>query len=280
MGSLKDISSFSILLFLFMFTYVLLGMELFANRVKYNANDKYDLTDGTSPRENFDSFWNALLTIFIVLTGENWDSIMYSFARPFGAEAVVFFVSFIIIGQMILLNLFLAILLKNFDESKVVDKIDPAAERLTFLDKLSELLKGAFERLEARLCHHSRKAERYKAPEAAPPEFTEAQQVPKEPVEEEVKFNEEETKKLQKVMSLFQKKESPLDRAKNRFLSKLHGDDANNSSRIKRKQSFANIILLKQAAMHHKSEDEVCEGSALFCLKKDNRIRMRLARLV
>jgi len=139
-GSLKDISSFSILLFLFMFTYLLLGMELFANKVKYNSNDKFDLVNGTSPKQNFDNFWNALLTIFIVLTGQNWDSIMYSFARPFGAVAVVFFVSFVVIGQMILLNLFLAILLKNFDESKVVDQIDPNAERITFLDKFSDYL--------------------------------------------------------------------------------------------------------------------------------------------
>jgi len=32
--SLKDISNFSVLLFIFMFTYTLLGMELFAYSVK------------------------------------------------------------------------------------------------------------------------------------------------------------------------------------------------------------------------------------------------------
>jgi hypothetical protein len=36
--SLRDISSFSILLILFMYIYALLGMELFANRIFVNTD--------------------------------------------------------------------------------------------------------------------------------------------------------------------------------------------------------------------------------------------------
>lgn len=122
--SLKDISTFSILLFLFMFTYILLGLELFAFQVKYNDNDEIDLENGVSPRINFDDFYHGFLTIFQVLTEENWDSIMYSFARAKGLVAILFFISFIMIGNMILLNLFLAILLSNFDNSALVEKIE------------------------------------------------------------------------------------------------------------------------------------------------------------
>ena len=64
------------------------------------------------------------MTIFIVLTGENWDGIMYDFTRAKGTVAIIFFVSFVVIGQMMLLNLFLAILLKNFDESSIVKRKD------------------------------------------------------------------------------------------------------------------------------------------------------------
>lgn len=60
-----------------MFTYSLLGMELFAYRVRYNDNDEIDMTDGESPRVNFDIFLNAFTAIFIILIGEDWNNVMY-----------------------------------------------------------------------------------------------------------------------------------------------------------------------------------------------------------
>ena len=56
------------------------------------------MINGTSPRINFDTFFDAFLTIFIVLTGENWDAIMYDFTRAKGGIAIFFFVSFVVIG--------------------------------------------------------------------------------------------------------------------------------------------------------------------------------------
>jgi voltage-dependent calcium channel L type alpha-1D len=38
--SLKDISNFSVLLSLFMYIYALLGMEMFANKVRYSLDDE------------------------------------------------------------------------------------------------------------------------------------------------------------------------------------------------------------------------------------------------
>jgi hypothetical protein len=67
--SLKDISNFSVLLFLFMFTYTLLGMEMFAYYVKYDINNEVS-ENGVSPRANFDTFLIGLTTVFIVLIGE------------------------------------------------------------------------------------------------------------------------------------------------------------------------------------------------------------------
>lgn len=75
----KDISNFIVLLFLFIFTYAMLGMELFAYKVRFDSEgnpinlDQYggmSTTVGESPRENFDSFLNAFVTIFIVLIGD------------------------------------------------------------------------------------------------------------------------------------------------------------------------------------------------------------------
>lgn len=54
--TLKDIASFSIILFLFMYIYAVLGMELFSNKVKFDDNDMLDLQNGTPLNSNFDSF--------------------------------------------------------------------------------------------------------------------------------------------------------------------------------------------------------------------------------
>lgn len=124
--SIKDVSNFSVLLFLFIFIYTLLGRELFAYKVQFDENGNYSTSDtATSPRNNFDTFPNALITIFIVLTGEQWNFIMYDVYRFSKYLALFFFISLIIIGQMILLNLFLAILLENFsmdDKKEIGDK--------------------------------------------------------------------------------------------------------------------------------------------------------------
>lgn len=76
---MKDISNFIVLLFLFIFTYSMLGMELFAYKCRLDEDgypinlDAYNgmsTTIGISPRENFDTFLNAFTTIYIVLIGD------------------------------------------------------------------------------------------------------------------------------------------------------------------------------------------------------------------
>jgi len=81
--SLKDISNFSILLFLFIFIFSLLGMELFAFKAMFNVDgelltdedyDIYNLQDNLeAPRTNFDSIGFAILSVFIVIIGEDWN---------------------------------------------------------------------------------------------------------------------------------------------------------------------------------------------------------------
>jgi hypothetical protein len=120
--SLKDMSSFAVLLFLFMFTYSLLGMELFAFRIKESEHvvDEYGGGGGEksfySPRANFDSFLSAFTTIFIVLIGEDWISVLFGHMRQTSMITSLFFVTLYVLGNFIMLNLFLAILLKNFEE--------------------------------------------------------------------------------------------------------------------------------------------------------------------
>ena len=106
--SLRDISSFSVLLFLLLFIYVLLGMDL--------LSDKYsDTFIIEEPRLNFNNFLNAFVLVFSVLTLELWDQIMFKYVRLHGSPVILYFVTLVILAVMIFLNLFLAILLENFD---------------------------------------------------------------------------------------------------------------------------------------------------------------------
>jgi len=116
--TIKAIVTFVILLGIFIFIYTLLGMELFAYKVWFSEDEGEILPEadgGVPPRVNFNGIWNALITIFIVFIGEDWNSVMYSHYREFKHLSTFFFISFFVIGNLVLLNLFLAILLQNFE---------------------------------------------------------------------------------------------------------------------------------------------------------------------
>lgn len=82
-----------------------------------SSTDYVDWANGSSPQYNFDTFINSFATVFIVLTNESMSQIYYDYYRTVGdATSTIYFLSLVIIGQKILLNLFLAILLENFDE--------------------------------------------------------------------------------------------------------------------------------------------------------------------
>eukprot|EP00347_Sterkiella_histriomuscorum_P013361 403365010 len=122
--TLKDVSTFSILLFLFIFVYSLLGMEMFAFKAKFNSAGLIDMENGIDPPSNFNNFLEAFTTVFVVLTNDGWSGIYFNYYRATGSiVSTIFFLSLIIIGQKILLNLFLAILLENFDEDSLSQEI-------------------------------------------------------------------------------------------------------------------------------------------------------------
>ena len=116
--TIKDIRNFAVLMFLFMFIYTLLGMEMYAYKIRFKDEDfsAADPEGEVFPRANFNNFLYGIITIFIVFIGEDWNSSMYDVYRATGPGAYLFFISLFVIGNLILLNLFLAILLKNFEE--------------------------------------------------------------------------------------------------------------------------------------------------------------------
>ena len=118
---LQDCVNALLLLVLIMMIFTLLGMQFFGGRwtaAKFCEDPTdYEACKAFTPRPNFDTFWNGFVTVFQILTGENWNEVMYTglVAMEGSASVVVYFVILNVVGNYIVLNLFLAILLARFD---------------------------------------------------------------------------------------------------------------------------------------------------------------------
>ncbi|KAF1332070.1 Voltage-gated ion channel, partial [Globisporangium splendens] len=106
-------------------------MQTFANQFRF---DEYDYPVDSKhdavyiPRSNFDTLLWSMVTVFQILTGENWNVVMQDGWRSTGWSAVTYFVSLVVLGNFTVLNLFLAILLGNFEESSDDERKDARKE--------------------------------------------------------------------------------------------------------------------------------------------------------
>lgn len=105
--SLSKFIYLALLLLLFSVIYTLLGLQVFKGQ--------FDFKEGV-PRSNYDNFHNSFISTFQVLSIENWQAILFSAMRSkAGIPGAILLISWIILGNFILLNLFLAILLEGFN---------------------------------------------------------------------------------------------------------------------------------------------------------------------
>ena len=120
--TVKEIMNYLLLLFLFIFIFALLGMELYAYRVRVDeeGNPLDDLKDpnGLVPDQNFDTFFQAMLTVFCLLVNEDWHITLYQYTRASNRAKAFFYIgTCVIIGNFLLLQLFLALLIQNFSNA-------------------------------------------------------------------------------------------------------------------------------------------------------------------
>jgi hypothetical protein len=112
------VGDYCILLSLFIYIFALLGMSIFAGKIKYNDEGEIDLENGEVPRANFDKVQWAMVSVFFVMIGENWNSLMYDHMRGTSWGVCLYFILLVMFGNIVMLNLFLAILLGNFDRAR------------------------------------------------------------------------------------------------------------------------------------------------------------------
>ncbi|XP_050578864.1 voltage-dependent calcium channel type A subunit alpha-1 isoform X19 [Bombus affinis] len=134
LSSMRSIISLLFLLFLFILIFALLGMQLFGGQFNF---------DYGTPPTNFNTFPIALLTVFQILTGEDWNEVMYQGIESQGGHKrgmiySLYFIVLVLFGNYTLLNVFLAIAVDNLanaqelsaaeDEEEVEDKQKQAQE--------------------------------------------------------------------------------------------------------------------------------------------------------
>ncbi|KAM8915335.1 calcium channel, voltage-dependent, L type, alpha 1D subunit, a isoform 12-T12 [Spinachia spinachia] len=116
LNSMKSIASLLLLLFLFIIIFSLLGMQVFGG--------KFNFDETQTKRSTFDNFPQALLTVFQILTGEDWNAVMYdgimAYGGPSSSGMIVcfYFIILFICGNYILLNVFLAIAVDNLADAE------------------------------------------------------------------------------------------------------------------------------------------------------------------
>jgi hypothetical protein len=102
MVSVQSVASLSLVSLIIIYIYAILGFQLFG----------YDIPDS---RFSFENVFDSLLTVFVIVTGENWASMMKETMEAKGYWTVLYFLSLFVIGNFFITNLFIAIIIDNFN---------------------------------------------------------------------------------------------------------------------------------------------------------------------
>nr|XP_053611687.1 sodium channel protein para isoform X20 [Plodia interpunctella] len=112
MGALGNLT---FVLCIIIFIFAVMGMQLFGkNYVDYV--DRFP--NGELPRWNFTDFMHSFMIVFRVLCGE-WIESMWDCMLVGDVSCIPFFLATVVIGNLVVLNLFLALLLSNFGSSSL-----------------------------------------------------------------------------------------------------------------------------------------------------------------
>ncbi|XP_064529416.1 voltage-dependent T-type calcium channel subunit alpha-1H isoform X1 [Pseudopipra pipra] len=137
MKTMDNVATFCMLLMLFIFIFSILGMHLFG--CKFSL--KTDTGDTVPDRKNFDSLLWAIVTVFQILTQEDWNVVLYNGMASTSSWAALYFVALMTFGNYVLFNLLVAILVEGFQAEGDATRSD------TDEDKTSANFDDDFEKL-------------------------------------------------------------------------------------------------------------------------------------
>uniref|UniRef100_A0A674EQS8 Voltage-dependent T-type calcium channel subunit alpha n=1 Tax=Salmo trutta TaxID=8032 RepID=A0A674EQS8_SALTR len=113
MKTMDNVATFCMLLMLFIFIFSILGMHLFGCKFG-SERDGDTLPD----RKNFDSLLWAIVTVFQILTQEDWNKVLYNGMASTTPVAALYFIALMTFGNYVLFNLLVAILVEGFQTER------------------------------------------------------------------------------------------------------------------------------------------------------------------
>ncbi|XP_055360274.1 voltage-dependent T-type calcium channel subunit alpha-1G isoform X4 [Betta splendens] len=123
MKTMDNVATFCMLLMLFIFIFSILGMHLFGCKFG-SERDGDTLPD----RKNFDSLLWAIVTVFQILTQEDWNKVLYNGMASTSPVAALYFIALMTFGNYVLFNLLVAILVEGFQAEEVSKREDLHAQ--------------------------------------------------------------------------------------------------------------------------------------------------------
>ncbi|XP_037069662.1 LOW QUALITY PROTEIN: voltage-dependent T-type calcium channel subunit alpha-1H-like [Pollicipes pollicipes] len=112
--TMDNVAIFFSLLILFIFIFSILGMNLFGCR--FCRKDAAGQV--TCDRKNFDSLLWACITVFQILTQEDWNVVLFNGMERTSPWAALYFVALMTFGNYVLFNLLVAILVEGFSSER------------------------------------------------------------------------------------------------------------------------------------------------------------------
>ncbi|XP_071308817.1 voltage-dependent T-type calcium channel subunit alpha-1G isoform X4 [Agelaius tricolor] len=125
MKTMDNVATFCMLLMLFIFIFSILGMHLFGCKFA-SERDGDTLPD----RKNFDSLLWAIVTVFQILTQEDWNKVLYNGMASTSSWAALYFIALMTFGNYVLFNLLVAILVEGF-QTEEISKREEASGQLS-----------------------------------------------------------------------------------------------------------------------------------------------------
>uniref|UniRef100_UPI00358FD224 voltage-dependent T-type calcium channel subunit alpha-1H-like n=1 Tax=Myxine glutinosa TaxID=7769 RepID=UPI00358FD224 len=140
MRTMDNVATFCMLLMLFIFIFSILGMHLFG--CKFSTQTKRG--DTLPDRKNFDSLLWAIVTVFQILTQEDWNVVLYHGMASTSPWAALYFIALMTFGNYVLFNLLVAILVEGFQAEGDANQSDSEGDlaSMTMDDEVCKLPRG------------------------------------------------------------------------------------------------------------------------------------------
>ncbi|XP_008327894.1 voltage-dependent T-type calcium channel subunit alpha-1I isoform X2 [Cynoglossus semilaevis] len=148
MKTMDNVATFCMLLMLFIFIFSILGMHIFG--CKFSL--KTEAGDTVPDRKNFDSLLWAIVTVFQILTQEDWNMVLYNGMASTSPCAALYFVALMTFGNYVLFNLLVAILVEGFQAEGDANRSYSDDDRSSYNFEESERQKDTLHLPDSKMC--------------------------------------------------------------------------------------------------------------------------------